>query len=410
MRKIRKYNGTRGAVDLPSIMVGIIVLGILGSIVAVSVFAVVPWAQDKTAQQEASSIHTAQETFVGTKTNTDAMSLYQVLTPMTNDSGLLQYANLKDLLDKDLLNSVTLKDGSDTVSSDGRICVIGGEGTYQTWVASKSGHHTYYTSTTIAGLPVNEKDNDYVAPDVNGSCLGFNDVTTESPNTPDSVPADGNDQQPTVNNGTDGIPLTFDLNNPIQVVSGDVAVESHLNNDLSGDTSHTYIAVIMKNVGSASNQFVLKLNQSKIPYNVKGITVNDSRATTYQENGEWYIKWDANQYNQWPTNGQLDVALDYNLKTIDTSHVSITQENVNGNQWYATQKFVIKNESNYAANWNVTIDLSDLQNLNTGKTLSAQDSRYTITRVEGNKYQVSNNSENYALPANGSRDVIVKLG
>jgi surface protein len=56
---------SRAAIDLASIMVGIIVLGLIGSVIAATVFAVIPWSQDKAAKQQLESIHTAENAFFG---------------------------------------------------------------------------------------------------------------------------------------------------------------------------------------------------------------------------------------------------------------------------------------------------------------------------------------------------------
>ncbi|QNE48712.1 hypothetical protein F1C58_16775 (plasmid) [Glaciihabitans sp. INWT7] len=61
MRAIRASLGSaRGAIDLASIMVGVLVIGVIGSVIAVSVFAVIPWAQNSAAQQSLGSVRTAE--------------------------------------------------------------------------------------------------------------------------------------------------------------------------------------------------------------------------------------------------------------------------------------------------------------------------------------------------------------
>jgi len=54
-----------GAIDLASIMVGIIVIGLIGGVIAATVFAIIPWAQDNAAKQQLDSIATAQDAFLG---------------------------------------------------------------------------------------------------------------------------------------------------------------------------------------------------------------------------------------------------------------------------------------------------------------------------------------------------------
>jgi len=56
---------SKAAIDLASIMVGIIVIGLIGGVIAATVFAVIPWAQDNAAKQQLDSVHSAQNAFFG---------------------------------------------------------------------------------------------------------------------------------------------------------------------------------------------------------------------------------------------------------------------------------------------------------------------------------------------------------
>jgi hypothetical protein len=51
---------TAGAIDLASIMVGVLVIGIVGSVIAATTFVVIPWSQDEAAKQGVSSASTAE--------------------------------------------------------------------------------------------------------------------------------------------------------------------------------------------------------------------------------------------------------------------------------------------------------------------------------------------------------------
>ena len=65
---MRKYNwarNERGAIDLASIMVGVIVIGLIGGVVSATVFAVIPWAQDNAAKQQLDSVSAAQSAYRG---------------------------------------------------------------------------------------------------------------------------------------------------------------------------------------------------------------------------------------------------------------------------------------------------------------------------------------------------------
>lgn len=55
----------KAAIDLSSIMVGIIVLGLIIGIIASTVFVVVPWTQDNAAKQQLVSLQAAQDAYYG---------------------------------------------------------------------------------------------------------------------------------------------------------------------------------------------------------------------------------------------------------------------------------------------------------------------------------------------------------
>jgi len=66
MSKFRStMQSSKAAIDLASIMVGIIVIGLIGGVIAATVFAVIPWAQDNAAKQQLESVHSAQNAFFG---------------------------------------------------------------------------------------------------------------------------------------------------------------------------------------------------------------------------------------------------------------------------------------------------------------------------------------------------------
>lgn len=64
--KLKKsvYN-EHGAIDLSSIMVGVIVVGLIGGVIAATVFGVIPWTQDNAAKQQLISLQSAQSAYYG---------------------------------------------------------------------------------------------------------------------------------------------------------------------------------------------------------------------------------------------------------------------------------------------------------------------------------------------------------
>jgi len=61
----KTMRSTRAAVDLASIMIGTIVIGIIAGVIAATVFAVIPWAQDNAAKGTLDSMKTAQAAYQG---------------------------------------------------------------------------------------------------------------------------------------------------------------------------------------------------------------------------------------------------------------------------------------------------------------------------------------------------------
>ena len=54
-----------GALDLASIMVGVLVIGIVGGVIAATVFAVIPWSQDRAARGALDAVKTAESVQYG---------------------------------------------------------------------------------------------------------------------------------------------------------------------------------------------------------------------------------------------------------------------------------------------------------------------------------------------------------
>jgi uncharacterized protein YejL (UPF0352 family) len=66
LNQIRQsFKNEKAAVDLASIIVGVIVIGLIGSVVAATVFAVIPWAQNNAAKNSLLAVHTAESAKYG---------------------------------------------------------------------------------------------------------------------------------------------------------------------------------------------------------------------------------------------------------------------------------------------------------------------------------------------------------
>lgn len=64
-RAVQRLGHATGAIDLASIMVGVLVIGIIAGVLSAVVFAVIPWSQDKAAQENLGSVRTAESVYRG---------------------------------------------------------------------------------------------------------------------------------------------------------------------------------------------------------------------------------------------------------------------------------------------------------------------------------------------------------
>jgi len=140
---------SRGAIDLASIMVGIIVIGLISATVAATVFAVIPWTQDSAAKQQLANIRTAENAYAGLAASPDSSaSLVNAATPIVvvAEGSAPSYASLKALVDKGLFG-INPASNSAIISSDGNLCVTTGTNSYRAEIKSASGNYFYSTDT-----------------------------------------------------------------------------------------------------------------------------------------------------------------------------------------------------------------------------------------------------------------------
>ena len=75
----------KGAIDLASIMVGILVIGLIGAVIAATIFMVIPWSQDKAAKDQLGSVVTAESANAGFTASAGKDAGYR----FTNKQGLM---------------------------------------------------------------------------------------------------------------------------------------------------------------------------------------------------------------------------------------------------------------------------------------------------------------------------------
>lgn len=115
------FKNEDGAIDLSSIMVGVLVIGLIGGVIAATVFAVIPWAQDNAARQQLDPIVQAENAYFGLSSTTPSSLPEGYSTNSFSDSIGLASAGL--------------------LPTNSRYCVVatsGGKG-YQGFSASNTG-------------------------------------------------------------------------------------------------------------------------------------------------------------------------------------------------------------------------------------------------------------------------------
>lgn len=122
----RIFSSSRAAIDLASIMVGVIIIGIIGGVISATVFAVIPWTQDKTARQQLDSIVQAESAHAG----------------LSTDSGDYRFADSKEL------------DAAGLLTANPQYCAVKSSDGKNYQAFSKSATGKIFTVTTKEPKPV----------------------------------------------------------------------------------------------------------------------------------------------------------------------------------------------------------------------------------------------------------------
>lgn len=88
------FRNEEGAIDLASIMVGVLVIGLIGGVIAATIFAVIPWAQDQAAKQQLDSLVQAENAYLGFSSVTPSQLPAGSRTNSYGYSNELEAANL----------------------------------------------------------------------------------------------------------------------------------------------------------------------------------------------------------------------------------------------------------------------------------------------------------------------------
>ena len=197
MLKIHQVlKSSRAAIDLASIMVGIIVIGLIGGVIAATVFAVIPWAQDNAAKQQLDPIASAESAYRGLSTSKDADLQDAVSSPTSNTDPN------QVVLNSTFTGSAGLaKNNLLSLSSTGTYCVIATTDGKDYHAYSKSGSGKWFYATSGKTQP-----SEYTGGNV--PCVTAANATDSSPaGTVDPVIDNGSTAvgtKPTTGSGTGG--------------------------------------------------------------------------------------------------------------------------------------------------------------------------------------------------------------
>jgi type II secretory pathway pseudopilin PulG len=159
------FKNEAGAIDLASIMVGIIVIGLIGGVIAATVFAVIPWAQDNAAKQQLDSFASAQSAFLGLSTNGPIAGVSPANN--TNNYGTKGQLNSAGLLSSSATAPAALITGTDNNNAPHYAVVV------------KSASGGYFGISDARTQPTSKQDN------ITGAKLATdNRITTRNPTAP----------------------------------------------------------------------------------------------------------------------------------------------------------------------------------------------------------------------------------
>lgn len=134
---------SRAAIDLASIMVGIIIIGLIGGVIAATVFAVIPWAQNNAAKQQLDSVVSAESSYRGLSADKDTALQNSASSPTsTTDPNQV-------VLNATFTGSAGLaKNNLLALNANGLYCVIATTDGKDYHAYSKSGSGQWYYATS----------------------------------------------------------------------------------------------------------------------------------------------------------------------------------------------------------------------------------------------------------------------
>jgi type II secretory pathway pseudopilin PulG len=84
-----------GGIDLASVMVGIIVIGLIGGVLAATMFSVIPWVQDSTVKEILSTVQQGEQSFQSTSETKSFTDLNTLVKTYKVDAENAQHITFK---------------------------------------------------------------------------------------------------------------------------------------------------------------------------------------------------------------------------------------------------------------------------------------------------------------------------
>jgi len=326
-------SSTKAALDLASVMVGVVVIGIVGSVISATVFIAVPWAQDNVAKTALQSISVAQAAATG------------------YDSKYLNYV--------DLTTAKLIQTSSKVVvvTNDTKTCFV---------AASKSDSGTIFYSTNDISEPKSYEPGDSVA------CTSLAQVVA-----------------PLRGNPVGALPAVS-LADAKQTLAYSVQPHNYrkdqmrlVNITIGGDTSDKKDWELRVRVNPET--------ESPFDQIISLDNIEDSRVSWHKD-GDYYV-FNNNQLGPYgngvSTTSSFVFTIIFNIEIRTLNDVTVASAAPTGGQWYATQNVTVNTQSVLYGYWKVRVDLTELKQMASSTTkIQINDSNLKITPDVGNYYWI----------------------
>jgi len=281
---------SRAAIDLASIMVGIIVIGLIGGVIAATVFAVIPWAQNNAAKQQLDSVVSAESSYRGLSADKDTALQNAVSVPTsTTDPNQV-------VLNSTFTGSAGLaKNNLLVLNTSGLYCVVATTDGKDYHAYSKSGSGQWYYATSGKTQPTEYTGSNVPCVSSTGTPAGqtAGTVNTISDPATGTVPSSGTGTGAGTGSGSGtGTGNGSGTTNPGTSTPTPVTVKTYTFEDgtTQGWTSPTTKSTVdtLTNLGHSSNKSMRVLTSDSNPAYVPSASVYPTSSNYTMVSGQKY--------------------------------------------------------------------------------------------------------------------------